>query len=62
MPRPSRLTVTETQEYAEECGIPVSRPTIIKHMKLYGHQIGGKKGGKYSVNKEKFRKWLYGEK
>lgn len=62
MPRPERISVSEAVEYSEDCGIPISRPTIIKHISEYGHQIGARKGAKYSIHKEKFRKWLYGEK
>lgn len=60
MPRPEKLTVSEAIEYAKENGIELSRPTVVKYAKQYGHQLGGK-GGKWIINKTKFQRWMNGE-
>lgn len=60
MPRAKKITVTEAIEYAKENSITLSRPTVVKYAQKYGHQLGGK-GGKWVINKDKFKRWLDGE-
>lgn len=60
MPRPEKITVTEALEYAKENNIEISRPTVVKYAKKYGHQLGGK-GGKWVIHRDKFKRWLDGE-
>ena len=62
MPKLKLINVTEAQQFADKkYGVYISRPTIIKYIDTYGHQLGGK-NGKYAINKEKFKRWLNGKK
>lgn len=61
MPRTEKISVNDAITYAKECGIDVSRPTVVKYASRFAHQLGGK-GGKWIIHKAKFKRWLDGEK
>lgn len=53
-----RITVSEAEQEVRDLGMQMSRPTIIKHAEEQGY--GWKVGGKWYIDKTKFRRFLNG--